>query len=224
MKLSCGGRVARARSYPSIGAGIISPACVQGPAEVIHPKRSFRWRSTLPCEAIGARAHCWSGRCPGISSGIVSPAGVQIAAEAFSTPDYHFVARPHCRVKLATRRRARGAGGRPTIRAGIVSSPGVQIIGEVSSRPRRSFQCQSRPRCDLLVPRARSSCPWLSKCPYSDCISHHCLKCHRYGHIHPRRSFQCRSRPPCAGIEHPARWWCWWPSNCPCWDCIFRRC
>ena len=46
-------------------------------------------------------------------------------------------------------------------------------------RPRRSFQCQSKLRCDRLVPRARYSCPWLSKCPYSDCISHQCLKSYR---------------------------------------------
>jgi hypothetical protein len=76
-----------------------------------------------------------AGLCPGISSGIVSPAGVHIAAaEPVSAPDYHFVARPHRRVNLASRRRIGGAGGRPTIRAGIVSPASVEEIGRASTK------------------------------------------------------------------------------------------
>ncbi len=47
MKLSCGGRVARARGYPSIGAGIVSPAGVEVPAAV----------SSTPDDHFGAGPH-----------------------------------------------------------------------------------------------------------------------------------------------------------------------
>src|SRR5882724_1305977 len=132
MKLSCGGRVASGRSYPSTSDGIVSRAGV--------PKAGTE---STPDDHFGARPHCrvrpaasrrvdGNGRCPHISSGIVSPAGVQIATEPLAAPDYHFVAGPHCRVNLATNGRINGAGRCPTIRAGIVSPASVEVLGRAS--------------------------------------------------------------------------------------------
>ena len=56
---SCRGRVGGAGGCPTVGAGIVSPAGVQRTADLVRPRRSFRCRSTLPCDRFGHRAHWW---------------------------------------------------------------------------------------------------------------------------------------------------------------------
>ena len=64
-----------------------------------------------------------------------------------STPDDHFAAGPHCRVKLSGSGRVGGAGGCPTIRAGIISPASVQNKLVILLHPIQSFHCRSRPPC-----------------------------------------------------------------------------
>ena len=54
-------------------------------------------------------------------TGIISAPGVQRAARAYSTPDDHFSAGPHCSITGSNSRRIGRAGGYPSIRTGIVS-------------------------------------------------------------------------------------------------------
>ena len=57
---SGGGRVGGAGGCPTVGAGIVSAAGVRIADDVsLRPRRSFRCRSRLPCDAIGQRARWW---------------------------------------------------------------------------------------------------------------------------------------------------------------------
>ena len=121
------GRVAGVRSCPTIGARIVSPAGVKlAECQWIRPRRSFRCRSKLPCGRIVQRSIRRAGRCPAIGAGIVSAAGVEEGNTVLiSTPDDHFTASPHCRVKPSSGRSVGGACRGPAIRAGLVSAARV---------------------------------------------------------------------------------------------------
>src|SRR5207247_682618 len=112
--------------YPTIRAGIVSPACVQIAAIISRPDNHFI-AAPHCCVKVSTRGRIGrGGSYPTIRAGIVSPAGVQIAAVNRSTPDNHFTAAPYCRVKVSDRGRVCGAGGYPTVSAGIVSPARVQ--------------------------------------------------------------------------------------------------
>ena len=163
---SCTGHIAGAGGCPGIGAGIVSPAGVQGASLAI----------TAPDNHLTAGPHCRVNvsllrrigdacRYPAIGAGIVSPAGVQIGAKrGGSAPDDHFAAGPHCRVQASRSRRVGSAGGDPTISAGIISPAGVQI-GETpiwASAPDDHFA--PSPHCGVNVSVSRhvggaSGCP-----------------------------------------------------------------
>ena len=146
-----------------------------------HPRRSFRCRSTLPCERLGQWAHrwcwwpsncrCWGYICPPVFK-------YDSITYRYAAPDDHLAAGPHCRVRVSAIGRVGGAGGCPTVGAGIVSPAGVQN-GAVIIRPRRSFRCRSTLPCDTLGHRARWWCWWPSNCRCWDCISRRCSKCCR---------------------------------------------
>ena len=72
--------------------------CPQGRSRPFRPRRSFRCRSTLPCEIDSRSGRVGgAGGCPTIRAGIVSPAGVQTAAaEVICRPRRSF----HCRSTL----------------------------------------------------------------------------------------------------------------------------
>ena len=122
------GRVGGAGGCPSIRAGIVSPASVQsqGLTGIVHPRRSFHCRSTLPCDQPRAdgRVVCWwLSNCPCwdcISRRCSHSRRLSIR------PRRSF----HCRSTLPCETtRAVGAlvsaGGCPTIGAGIVSAASV---------------------------------------------------------------------------------------------------
>ena len=194
------GRVGGAGGCPTIRAGIVSPAGVQiDVPSSLHPRRSFRCRSRLPCDRIGQRAR-WS--CWWLSNyscwDCISRQCSKALCHHGSAPDDHFTAGPHCRV-IVSAQRARwwcwwlsNYPCRDCISRRCSNSwPGSAF------RPRRSFHCRSTLPCEPLGQRARWSCWWLSNYPYWDCISRRCSNCCRYHHLRPRRSFHCRSRLPC---------------------------
>src|SRR4029077_15605847 len=81
---------------------------------------------------------------------IVSPASVEIAAVVgFSTPDDHFAAGPHCRVKYSGSGRLSDAGGRPTIVSWILPPAGVKSASGITSAPDDHFA--AGPYCCMKV-------------------------------------------------------------------------
>ena len=99
--------------------------CSNGWSHLSRPRRSFRCRSRLPCDASRA------------AGALVVLVAVQLSVLGLylppvfkyvipSAPDDHFAAGPHCRVSVSGSGRVGGAGGCPTIGAGIVSAAGVQ--------------------------------------------------------------------------------------------------
>ena len=115
----------------------------------IRRRRSFRCRSTQPCERIERPARWWCcGCCPTIGAGIVSPAGIHEVAENASTPDDHFTASPHGGVRVSWIRRVGGACGCPTVGAGIVFPSRVQIGCIISSTPDDHFTAS--PHCCMV--------------------------------------------------------------------------
>ena len=128
VRVSGSGRAGGAGGCPTVCAGIVSPAGVQiRPSTSIHPRRSFRCRSTLPCEPS-------------------RPAGALVVLVAVQLSCWDYISRRYsnivdcyqlrprrsfgCRSTLPCDARASGrvdgAGGCPTIGAGIVSPAGVQ--------------------------------------------------------------------------------------------------
>ena len=64
---SASGRVGGAGGGPTVSDGIVLSAGVQNRrCRHIHPTRSFRCRSILPCDRIGQRVHWWCGCSPSV--------------------------------------------------------------------------------------------------------------------------------------------------------------
>ncbi len=92
-----------------------------------------------------------------------------------STPDDHFTASPHCRVRGSGRGYFGRAGGRPTIGAGIISPAGVQVkASKYKSTPDDHFTASPHCCVKALGQRVRWSCSWPSNYPCWDCISRRC--------------------------------------------------
>ena len=95
----------------------------------VRPRRSFRCRSRLPCERLGAvGALVVLVAVQLFVLGLYLPPVFKAVVAIISTPDDHFSAGPDCRVTISGSGRVGGAGGCPTIRAGIVSPAGVQVL------------------------------------------------------------------------------------------------
>ena len=111
------GRVGGACGCPTVGAGIVSSAGVQGPGDTV----------SAPDDHFAAGPHCRviqsargrvgrAGGCPTIRAGIVSPAGVKTEPIWISsTPDDHFAAGPNCRVENSGLGRVGRAGCSPRV-------------------------------------------------------------------------------------------------------------
>src|SRR6476659_7997965 len=114
--LSCRGRVASPRGYPTVRAGIVSRAGVKivGAAGSSAPDNHF---SAGPDRRVLVSARRRVGRAggrPAIRAGIVFPAGVPIARTE-STPNDHFTASPDRCVVGSASGRVGDAGGCPAI-------------------------------------------------------------------------------------------------------------
>ena len=174
--------------------GLYLPPVFKRRCRHIRPRRSFRCRSRLPCDRLGAAGALVVLVAVQLSVlGLYLPPVLKSADAVISAPDDHFTAGPDCRVIVSGSGRVGGAGGCPTVGAGIVSAAGVQIDAAVHIHPRRSFRCRSTLPCDTLGQRARWWCWWLSNCRCWDCISRRCSK---------RR---CRSTPPQTIISLPVQ-------------------
>ena len=113
---SCGGCVVSARGYPTVRAGIVSPAGIKivSAAGISAPDDHF---SAGPDRRVLESTRRRVGRAgghPAIGCGIVFPAGVPIARTE-STPDDHFTASPDRCVVGSASGRVDDAGGCPVI-------------------------------------------------------------------------------------------------------------
>ena len=70
------------------------------------------------------------------------------------SPDDHFTAGPHCRVKVSSGGCVGSAGRGPTVCAGIVSSAGIEIAAAIISAPDDHFT--AGPHCGVIVSASRS--------------------------------------------------------------------
>ena len=86
--------------------GSYFPPVLKKPLPSLHPTRSFRCRSTLPCDWFERRRVGDAGGCPTIGGRIIPAAGIKIdGASSVSAPNDHFSAGPHCRVTSRLRAR-----------------------------------------------------------------------------------------------------------------------
>ena len=219
-------RVGDAGGCPTIGAGIVSPAGVEGRRchNRFRPRRSFRCQSRLPCDRLGQRARWW---CWWLSNYPCWDCISRRCSKALmpSSPPQTIISLPVQTAVCRLGQRARWwCWWLSNCRCwDCICPPVFKQPLSCQLRPRRSFHCRSTLPCDSLGQRARWWCWWLSNCRCWDCISRRC-------------SNQVPlPRPPQTIISLPvhtavctfgqrARWWCWWLSNCSCWDCISRRC
>ena len=116
----------------------------------LRPRRSFRCRSTLPCDSIGLSGALVVLVAVQLSVlGLYLPPVFKWSADYRSTPDDHFTAGPHCRVTASGIGRVGGAGGCPTVGAGIVSPAGVQNRRRHHSAPDDHFA--AGPHCRVTL-------------------------------------------------------------------------
>ena len=111
------GRVGRARSRPTIRAGIVSPAGVQKAEAITRSALDNHFAAGPHCCVRGsARRRVGGGSsCPAICAGIILPTGVKIARGAISTPDDHFAAGPDRSVRVPGSGRIGDAGWSPRV-------------------------------------------------------------------------------------------------------------
>ena len=148
---SASGRVGGAGGCPTVGAGIVSPAGVQNDGAVeSRPRRSFRCRSTLPCDVSGSRARWW---CWWLSNCRCWDCIFRRCSNSWPChlrPRRSFRCRSTLPCEVSGSGRVGGAGGCPTVGAGIISPAGVQKRCRCYIHPRRSFRCRSTLPCDCL--------------------------------------------------------------------------
>ena len=158
--LSGSGRVGDAGGCPTIGAGIVSPAGVQIDAVIsIRPRRSFRCRSTPPCERTRPAGALVVLVAVQLSvPGLYLPP-VFIMPLTSPAPDDHFTAGPHCRVTVSAHRARWWCWWLSNCPCwDCICPPVFKIAADRYPRPRRSFHCRSRLPCESLAQRARWWC------------------------------------------------------------------
>lgn len=111
----------------------VSPAGVKVNLKlVIEPTPGDHFTTGPHCRVIGSSQGGvrGAGRHPTVRPGIVSPACVKIDHRAAKnpSPNNHFRAGPHRRVRVSRRRCIVQARGNPTVRARIVSAASVAIV------------------------------------------------------------------------------------------------
>ncbi len=116
--------------YPTICAGVVSPAGIQIPRGAIKSTPDDHFTSGPDCRVprSGKRSVCRAGGCPAIRGWIISAASVQLILVFVTAPDDHFTASPHCCVSFSAIRRISRAGSCPAIRTRIVSRTRVQLV------------------------------------------------------------------------------------------------
>ena len=117
MKPSGLGRVGRTGGCPTVCAEIIPAADIYN-IGVVKPAPDDHLAAGPDCCVIGYSGRIsGAGCCPAIGAQVVSPAG---AVGIISTPDDHFVTRPHRRVSVSGMRCVTQAGGRPTAAVRVI--------------------------------------------------------------------------------------------------------
>jgi hypothetical protein len=141
--------------YPTLGAGIISPAGVSVESEAHLSAPDDHLIAARPhCGMKGStsrRASC-AGGCPTVGAGVILRAGVKIAGPASdSAPDDHFTTSPDCRVTSSGSGWAGEAGSCPTVRKGIVSPPCIKYAVGGLAAPDDHFT--AGPDCRVAIAR-----------------------------------------------------------------------
>lgn len=130
VRISRGGRVSESGRCPIIRARVVSATRVRVVERFIDATPDYHFIAVpYCCVSDPAKRHIYeAGREPTVVSGIISTASVQVGVvrdRISPTPDYHFIARPHCGVIPACGWRVRRRDSRPTVGARIVSSAAV---------------------------------------------------------------------------------------------------
>src|SRR5439155_1650716 len=94
-------------------------------------------------------------------------AGVQVTI-AIAAPDYHFSARPHCRMGTAASRCVRRTRRCPGIYVRIISSPSIEVVAAIIPAPYNHLAPSpyrgvigSRARCFGVAPSRPTVCAWI---------------------------------------------------------------
>ena len=180
VNVAAGGRVGGAGGCPTVRCRIVAPAGVQNDvANVsIRPRRSFRCRSTPPCDSIAASGRVGgAGRCPTVRRRDCSARRCSNTPTTVSSaPDDHLAAGPHRRVTRLARRARWWCSWLSNCPCRDCSARRCSKSCSRCIRPRRSSRCRSTPPCDSLGQRARWWCWWPSNCPCWDCSARRCSK------------------------------------------------
>ena len=142
-----------------------------------------------------------------------------------STPDDHFTASPHCRVKASVHGVLWSCWWRPNYRCRdyIFRRCSNSLKADKKSSPDDHFTAS--PHCCVIlsasgrVGRAGGH-PTIRAGIVSPAGVQLAASSSSTPDDHFTASPHCRVKRP----GHRARWSCWWPSNYPCRDYIFRRC
>ena len=211
--------------YPTVGAGIVSPAGVE-----IHTGTSV----STPDDHFTASPHCRvMSRAAGALVvlvavqlsvlGLYLPPVFEVAVRV-SAPDDHFTASPDCRVT------ARAAGALVVLVAvqlsvlGLYLPPVFKYAAAIITAPDDHFSCRSRLRCDRPASGrvgGAGGCPTIRARIVSPAGVQQSIAA-----VISTPDDHFTAGPHCRVIRigQLARWSCWWLSNYPCWDCISRRC
>jgi hypothetical protein len=152
VNFSANGRASGGGSYPTVRAGIVSPARIQIvgriPTAFSAPDDHFAAGPHCRFEVLAIGDADGTCGCPNIAAGIIFPASVWTVVTA---PDDHSVSGPDCRVAPPGSRRVDGAGGCPTVGVGIVSS--ARVHGDkhvIVAAPDDHFAAS--PDCCVITP------------------------------------------------------------------------
>ena len=131
--------------------GLYLPPVLNTLLPSLHPRRSFRCRSTLPCDSLGQRARWW---CWWLSNypclGLYLPPVFKGLVAIVSTPDDHFAAGPDCRVISLGQRARWWCWWLSNYRCWDCICRRCSNRLTAVIRPRRSFHCRSTLPCDSI--------------------------------------------------------------------------
>ena len=107
--------------------GLYLPPVLNSWCRYVRPRRSFRCRSTLPCE-LSAGGHSVVLVAVQLSVLGLYRRRCSNSAAVESAPDNHFIAGPHCRVIISGIRRTVRTGRNPTVGAGMYLPPVFEML------------------------------------------------------------------------------------------------
>ena len=177
--------------------------------ESCHPRRSFHFRSTPPCDHRATGRVGEAGGSPTVRPGIVSPASVFTAKVWICAcrPRRSFHYQPTLLCESFADGRVGGAGGCPTIRAGIVFPARVKQVDTIGPAPDDHFT--AGPHRRVLEPcggriGSAGGCPTICAGIVPPTGVKHSPDIW-LTYIRPRRSFHFRSILPCDRRGQQAR-------------------